>query len=255
MTTHYSTIYLSPHLDDATLSCGAHIYTQTQAGQRVLIVTVMAGDATAHISAYAQSLQERWELPQAASAGRRAEDLAACQILGADALHWAVPDCIYRVDPQTGAALYLSDDDIFGDVHQAEAALVDTVADLMATLPPCDRVVAPLTIGHHVDHLLVRTAAEQIFGEVLLYYEDYPYAQESEKRQRTLQTEGPSLQPQVVPVTPVALQAKIRAILAYRSQISTFWTDQADLEAQVYGYAKQAGGERLWAKLVRPRRG
>ena len=43
---------------------------------------------------------------------------------------------------------------------------------------------------------------------------------------------------------------KIEAILAYRSQISTFFTDRADLEQQVIGYANSIGGERIWKQLT-----
>jgi LmbE family N-acetylglucosaminyl deacetylase len=247
MPTHFSAIYLSPHLDDVTLSCGAQIYDLTQAGADVLIVTVMAGDPPQAVSDYAQSLHDRWELLADASAARRAEDLDACRILGAETLHMTVPDCIYRVDPATGAPLYLSDDDIFGDVAPAEDYLIEQIAAFLAALPPAGRIFVPLTIGHHVDHLLVRAAAERIFGDNLRYYEDYPYAQETAKRERALSAEAQPLTPSVIPVSQEARRAKIEAILAYRSQLSTFWTDNADLERQVFGYMDEVGGERLWS--------
>jgi LmbE family N-acetylglucosaminyl deacetylase len=247
MRSHYNTIYLSPHLDDATLSCGGQIYEQSRRGEAVLIVTTMAGDAGSAISSYAQSLQERWELPQDAAAGRRAEDVAAAAILGADVHHWDIPDCIYRTDPATGADLYLSDDEIFGEVAAAEGYLIDLLVDLLNTLPPADRMIAPLTVGHHVDHLLVRTAAERVCGDQLLYYEDYPYAQEGDKLEKALGAEIEELQSLVVPVGEAAIHAKIEAILAYRSQMSTFWDDRADLEGQIRAYTETVGGERLWS--------
>jgi LmbE family N-acetylglucosaminyl deacetylase len=110
----YDAIYLAPHLDDAALSCGGQILDRTRAGQRVLVVTVMAGDPpTDAENDYIRSLHARWELERDAAAQRRAEDSAACAILGADFLHWSIPDCIYRLHPATGAPLYVSDDDIF----------------------------------------------------------------------------------------------------------------------------------------------
>lgn len=246
MPSHFSAIYLSPHLDDVTLSCGAQIYDQAQTGEALLIVTVMAGDPPQTVSNYAQSLHDRWKLLADASAARRAEDLDACRILGAEALHATVPDCIYRTDPATGAPLYLSDEDIFGNVHGAEAYLIEQIATFLAALPPAERIYAPLTIGHHVDHLLVRAAAERVYGDGLRYYEDYPYAQETTKRERALAAEPRPLIPTVIPVSEDAQRAKIDAILAYRSQLSTFWTDNADLERQVFGYLDAVGGERVW---------
>lgn len=41
----YERIYLSPHLDDAALSCGGLVYLERKADLPVLVVTVMAGDA------------------------------------------------------------------------------------------------------------------------------------------------------------------------------------------------------------------
>jgi hypothetical protein len=125
--------------------------------------------------------------------------------------------------------------------------LVQSVTDRIATMPTADRILAPLTIGHHVDHLLVPGAAEIIHDERLLYYEDYPYAQETAKRERALAADPKPLTPTIIPVSEDARRAKIEAILAYKSQLSTFWTDNADLERQVFGYMDEVGGERLWS--------
>ena len=255
MHNQYDAIYLAPHLDDAALSCGAQIAALTRTGATVLIVTVMAGDPDEpELSDYVRSLHDRWQLAADAAAQRRAEDIAACAILGADHLHLTVPDCIYRTDPATGAPLYLSDPDIFGDVAPAEAYLVDEIAAALATLPPAARMVAPLTVGHHVDHLLVRTSAERVWPKHdLWYYEDYPYAQEPGTVDAVIGAGDTSWHAHTQPVDNAALAAKIASILAFRSQLSTFFTDRADLERQVRGYAAQVGGERLWQQTTRAR--
>lgn len=250
MDSSYSALYLAPHLDDAALSCGGQIYDRARRGERVLIVTVMAGDpAEPELSDYVRSLHDRWQLAADAASQRRREDEEACRILGADFLHLDVPDCIYRTDPATGAALYLSDDELFGDVARAESVLVAAIAAEFRRLPSAAEVVAPLTVGHHVDHLLVRQAAEATFGADIGYYEDYPYAQEEGAVEVVLA--GPNAaawQPQGIAVSPAGMEAKIEAILAFRSQLSTFFTDRADLERQVRGYAEAVGGERIWHK-------
>jgi LmbE family N-acetylglucosaminyl deacetylase len=256
----YDWIYFSPHLDDAALSCGGQIYHATQAGERVLIVTITAGDPLFLVSDYAASLHSRWELMTDASAARRAEDLAASAILGAEALHWSVPDCIYRVDAE-GKPFYVDDADIFGDVAPAELHIVEELAVQMQALPVARQVVAPLAVGHHVDHQLTRQAAELAFGlNSLLYYEDYPYAQQPGKLDQvigTLRSDslGGSLSinrewvPEIVMLDATALRAKFAAVAAFRSQVSTFFRDQADLETQVGGYAAMVGGERRWRRL------
>jgi LmbE family N-acetylglucosaminyl deacetylase len=249
MLSYYNTLYLSPHLDDAALSCGGQIHQQTAAGRPVLILTITAGDPPAvPPSEFAQQLHHRWQLAGEVVAGRRAEDIAACRRLGADYLHWDIPDCIYRVDPTTGAALYPSVEAIFGPVHPAEAPLVSALARRMAALPPCGRVIAPLAVGRHVDHQLVRAAAEQWQGGSLYYYEDYPYVQ----RPGALE-EAPAFSPAgwratLIPLSPADLQAKYEAITCFASQLSTFFADPADLQRQVGGYAALVGGERLWQR-------
>ncbi len=242
-------IYLSPHLDDVALSCGGQIYAATQEGKRVLIVTVTAGDPVAPVSDYAASLHTRWELVDATEA-RRQEDLVASAILGAQSLHWSVPDCIYRVDSE-GAPFYVSDADIFGAIAPAEMGLVDELAAQMRRLPSAQQVIAPLAVGQHVDHQLTRRAAEQAFGnESLLYYEDYPYAQQPGKLAQVISPGDRGWLAEVVTFDARALSAKYAAVAAFRSQVSTFFRDQADLEAQVGGYVSAIGGERRWRRLL-----
>ena len=248
MNKNYHSIYLAPHLDDAVLSCGGQIFEETQRGKRTLVVTVMAGDPGQRLSTYAAGLHNRWALAQNATAERRREDQIACALLGAETRHWQFPDCIYRVDPAGGAALYRSDDDIFGPIHPVEQHLVDDVARQLTTLPGCHRIVAPLTVGNHVDHQITRRAADHVFGRRLAYYEDYPYVQTAGSLD-FLHADAPTDKfwtETVVPVSKAALEAKIEAILSYQSQLSTFFEDQADLEHQVIGYARGVGGERVW---------
>jgi len=252
MNSSYHAIYLAPHLDDVVLSCGGQIFEETQRGGSVLVVTIMAGDPPTQLSEYAESLHNRWQLAQQAVAARRREDLEACAMLGATALHWPVPDCIYRFNPTTGAPLYRSDADLFGPVQPADAGLIETVAQQLAELPPSDRIFAPLTAGHHVDHQLTRQAAEQIFGNRLEFYEDFPYVQTPGSLDFLHADDSPGeiWHSTTLPVGDDALRVKIEAILAYRSQLSTFFEDKADLERQVFGYARQVGGERIWQKTA-----
>jgi hypothetical protein len=46
-----------------------------------------------------------------------------------------------------------------------------------------------------------------------------------------------------------ALCAKFDAVAAFRSQLSTFFRDRADLEAQIGEFAARVGGERRWRRL------
>lgn len=183
------------------------------------------------------------------AARRRAEDVAACAVLGAGALHLGVPDCIYRTDLATGRPMYLSKADIFGEIHAGDGALLQNiVAELQAVAAahPTAEAVAPLTVGHHVDHQLVRQAAEQVWGERLIYYEDYPYAAKPDQVAAVVASSPAALAPVRVALSEAALQCKTDAIAEFRSQLSTFFADRAESGRTGAGLCGGGGGERGW---------
>jgi len=237
----YPHIYLSPHLDDAVLSCGGRIWQQARAGERVLVVTVFAGTPppSVPLSPFAQALHTCWEHPGDAVAGRREEDRAALTLLGADLAHWAYPDCIYRQSPDDGF-FYPDWESLWGEIHPAEGRLIEELATRLATLPLLrgGALYAPLGTGHHVDHQIVhRTAAAS--GRALTCYEDFPYAAE---QQSAPEEEG--WREELVPLSEEALEARIAAIACYRSQISSFWADAAEMAAAVRAFTNRTGSGR-----------
>jgi LmbE family N-acetylglucosaminyl deacetylase len=243
-------VYLSPHLDDTVLSCGGMIHRQTQAGERVVVVTLCAGGPPAGpLSEFAQSLHARWQTPLEAVAVRRAEDLAALHLVGAEGIHLSAPDCIYRV-AASGAHLYPSEESLFGELQLSELNLIRRTADEIVRLLRTfqrPRLYAPLGLGHHVDHQLTRQAAE-VAGRVYAYFEDYPYVERNQEDTRAALE--PKLSPELIYLTPADLEAKVQAIAAYASQLSTFWEDGAAMAAAIRDFAGRVGegrpAERLW---------
>lgn len=242
--------YLSPHLDDAVLSCGGRIAAQARAGERVRMVTVFAGDPPGLLSPFARELHERWGLGNDSPAGRRAEDRAALALLGATPLHWELPDCIYRTAPD-GAFLYPDLAALWGPQHPADEPLAEALARRIAALPETNVLWVPLGAGGHVDHRLVRQAAEAS-GRPLRYYEEYPYA-EIPQAVETALGEGP-WEPLLTFLDEEALAAKVAAVACYRSQISTFWASVDEMAALVRAYALRVGqgrpAERAWRVTV-----
>lgn len=255
VTAAYTRIYLSPHLDDAVLSCGGRIWEQTRAGESVAVVTLFAGGPAQgrSLSPYATELHARWGWPADATKERREEDRAALAVLGAEAVHWPYKDCVYRRTPQGGFA-YASENALWGRVHPAEESLVEDLAERIRDLPamPGGALYAPLGAGRHVDHRLARRAAER-WGQGLTYYEDYPYAEDWANVEAALGQDGWEME--LVPLSGEALEAKTAAIACYRSQVSSFWTGVADMETTVRRFAERTGGgesaERYWIPLER----
>ncbi len=254
----YQRVYLAPHLDDAVLSCGGQIYQERQQGLTVLVVTVMARNPPSGVeqSAFVSQLHARWELEGDANpvVVRRAEDAAALSCLDAEFWHWSWPDCIYRRHPETGAFLYASEEALFGPVHPAENALVSAVSDRLGHLPLASSalVYVPMAVGGHVDHRLVRRAAERC-GALIgrrVYYEDYPYAETPVAVLRVL-ANGDGWRAQRTPLDEQALRAKAAAVACYRSQLGTFFADEDEMVARLRHFAAsvsegETGAERYW---------
>ncbi len=248
-------LYLSPHLDDVVLSCGGQIAQLVRRRSHIHVVTVFAGDAVpeAAVSPHVQELHERWKLDQRnPSPGRRAEDMAALKAISASirVTHLPLPDCVYRLGKMDWP-LYFTRDSIFGDVARVEAPLAEEISQTLKRLrvPRDATVYLPLTAGHHVDHQILRAAGERWAGpRQVIYYEEYPYAEKPKDVTRALGRD--TLQAQLIELDEDALFSKVRAIACYRSQISTFFQDDAEMAARVRAYAEVVGdgqpAERLW---------
>lgn len=238
-------IYLSPHFDDVVLSCGGLVCEQVRAGQSVQVWTICAGQppAGAPLSGFAQQLHDRWQTGPEAALIRRLEDEAAGRVLGATTVYWDLPDCIYRRLPD-GSFLVNGEDDLWQPLHPQETGVAAALsAWLKAGLLPDDQLVAPMTLGSHVDHHLVRAAAEAT-GRRLAYYADYPYAIRHPQALHALLR--PSWQAVCASISSEGLAGWQMAVAQHTSQISTFWHGPDEMRAALAQYWQAGGGACLW---------
>jgi len=256
-------LYLSPHFDDAVLSCGGTIHRRARAGRRQVVLTVCAGLPEGALTVFAEHHHRRW----GASAGdgltsaldmiarRRAEDDAALAVLGAEAVRLDVADAIYR-RTNDGRAPYDDLDRLFGLIDEGERGLVDAVASKLAEVASGlgvgrrTRVWLPLAIGGHVDHRLTRAAGEAWLGRGLsgllgraTFYEDLPYAAMASAGE--IRRMAPGMRRRRERIDEVDLAAKIAAVGCYASQISTFWASDAAMAAEVRAWAVAAARGRM----------
>ena len=168
-------IYLSPHFDDAVLSCGGLIWEQTHSGIAVEIWTVCAGNPPpGPTSDYALNMHKIWNTGTAQETVelRRIEDRNAGRRVGAIVQHLPIPDGIYR-RTQTGTLIY--PETIFTEPNPRDASLAEQVSEQFSDrLTQYDTLVCPLAVGGHVDHRITRMAAEML-KRPLWYYADIPY--------------------------------------------------------------------------------
>jgi LmbE family N-acetylglucosaminyl deacetylase len=250
-------LFLSPHLDDAALSCGATIHQLARRGETVTILTVTAGDPTESTvdTEKIQDLHERWQAGENPTAVRRREDIEAAGVLGAEFIHLPIGDCIYRTAHKWGetTALYSTEESLFGEVHPDD----DALRRLLATpIPQANVLYVPLGVGHHVDHQITRDwglyLAKQNPALALKLYEEYPYVNNQVAIQRALDFYAPrKLEVEARRADEADVMEKVRAILCYRSQISTFWKSDAAMEQITRQFMLEAGNgvpvERFWS--------
>lgn len=247
----YDAIYLSPHLDDAALSCGGQIARRAADGESVLVLTVFAGrEPEPPHSRLATRLHRLFSLPRDVVETRRREDVAACEILGAEARHWNFREAIYRRDDR-GRFLYTRLRRLFARPHRADEALVpELAAELRALLgdgPSVSDLVAPLGVGGHVDHRLVRRAAETCGTPAVAFYEELPYVERRRALRRALARRR-DWSPRVVELTEGDLVRKLEACSRYGSQIAGLYGSPEGMEYRLREWAERVGGERLWLR-------
>ncbi len=235
-------IYLSPHLDDAVLSAGGLIHEQTRQGMHAEIWSCMCGvPAEEGLTDFAKVLHQVWGFSSGEEAIRlrREEDLRAAALVGAGTRHFEFLDCIYRLG-NNGEALYT---DVFVPPHPDDRHLPAQIAQaLVAWLKPDDVVVCQLGIGRHVDHVLVRKAVEML-RRPLVYDADIPYLISHPEELAPLVN---GMVDAVHEVPPEGFKVWLEAIRAYRSQISSLFSSDDDLEQKMRGYWDENKGVRLW---------
>lgn len=241
-------IYLSPHLDDAVLSCGGLIWEQVHHGDEVEIWSVFTADPPGgSLPPFAASLHERWKATDNPSLVRRKEDQRALSLLGCQWVHMNYPDCIYRRDPLTHEPIININEDLFSFDHHNEQSLIESIIlDIQERITETrGGIIAPLGIGNHVDHRITRLAAEKTIRD-LLYYVEFPYAQRNPEQLEQVATE--KLIPIPYQISNMGITAWVNAITCYESQISSFWSSVDEMKSVLTDYAKQPQTCALWKK-------
>lgn len=175
MTSSNAWIFLSPHLDDAVLSCGGLIAALRKQA-KVEIWTFFSGAPfRGPYSAGAMWLHRA----SGGSTGirlvhrRMREDSAAARLLGAQCRHFMWQDAVYRTAAD-GTFLYSELRSRLGQ-HDGDRLLPQMLRSLRRRVSSGDVLLVPLAIGGHVDHHVVQRAGEMLGHPSLFYYPDVPY--------------------------------------------------------------------------------
>lgn len=240
-------IILSPHLDDAVLSCGELIVHAAERTE-VTVATLFTEAGPPPYTLSARRYLRQVGAPDAETlyGQRRSEDGAALKSAGvASVVYAGLVEAQYRRRAVTGrrrrwARLLPELDHVYpvyrlhvvsghlapsdGGTLRDACRFVQRLADHGSAL-----VLAPLGIGGHVDHVLARAAAERS-GAPVVYYSDFPYNLRQQADRSFIARNGLV---EVVAVQPTV--AKAALIRAYRTQVrALFPGDRIPLAPEVF---------------------
>lgn len=144
---------VSPHIDDAILSCGVRMMRAASRGDEVLSLNVFSAGTN--------------------DINRQKEELAASATIGAQ------PFFLNELDAPDRDARYKSDIEIFfGNFANVAPSFIDHVAKRITDFfveHKIEHAFFPLGGGTHIDHRIVHAAGRQIKDHDIWFYEDRPY--------------------------------------------------------------------------------
>jgi LmbE family N-acetylglucosaminyl deacetylase len=222
-------VVLSPHLDDAALSCGA-LMIHASSRTTVTVATLFTEGGSPPFTLSARRLLHQMGAADAKTLyrKRRTEDRAALEPMGLTCRHAGLTEAQFRHRSVAGtrrrwAAMLPELAHIYpvyrvhvvsGRVAPADAGTLREAREFIQRIagPPPALVLAPLGVGGHVDHVLARTAAERS-GTRIVYYSDFPYNQRHRADLAFVRRKG-----LVEARWPRLTEAKAELIRAYRTQ-------------------------------------
>lgn len=236
-------VILSPHLDDAALSCGGLLHA-LQGRVSTLVVSICCG--TLRVTAADGSKKLPHRRGHVSPQLRRREDIAAMHSVNADFVHLSFSDGIYRRSPLTGKLIYRNERERWDSPRVDDMAHIEELylvlrricLDLGGIL-----LLSPMGIGHHVDHQITAQVAVRLAaaGASLMFYEDFPYV--ADPRIGRGDRDGPRealarlrLAPARHYAVPVDVDGKMALLRHYASQVSALFGDDDGMRARITGY-------------------
>lgn len=228
-------LLLSPHADDVAYSIGG-IVARLSMRADLSLLTIFGHSG--------------WALPQALcgtstdaiSAVREQEDRAYCarRRINYDLLF--CPDSfVMGYDNAMELGIAVTDD-------PRTEGVVSLIRNAVACRLP-QIVLAPCGLGGHVDHQIVRMAADALHHVEVLYYEDIPYSSSLPLPELERQLTAQGLTPSLMVDIEVVLESKYEDMWGYRSQTSGSTIAEMLLHARRVGTDTARYAERLWQRV------
>lgn len=144
---------VSPHIDDAVLSCGIYIQRHVAAGDKIIVADIFSAGTN--------------------SDNRKKEEAAALKIIGATG-HF-----LDELDAPDRDSRYKSVKELFlgkmDGSQEADIARVQQRLEKFFAEHNIDLAIFPLGAGTHIDHRIAFEAGRRIKATPIKFYEDRPY--------------------------------------------------------------------------------
>lgn len=254
-------LFISPHLDDAVLSCGGLISKEVRINNtQVYVLNLFSGLPEKNsLSEAAKQFHQSCGLGSNAIEIRKQEELAASKNLGYTPLFLDLFESQYRLN-KFGQHVYDSFDEVFKGNAEKESTLISYLEENMEKIIKAhyfDTIFIPLTIGNHVDHVIARRAVENISQrnfpkEKIKFYEDMPYACRHQQLTNPSYLENLTSILELLPS--IDFERKLHTIEKYASQVSMLWRSKEQISEDYREYSfliSQKPGmyyERYWQK-------
>lgn len=221
------TLIVSPHLDDAVFAVGGALLDRRFGETVVASVFTRSSYRISGCGDAAEVTRERC-----------GEDLDALGRLGVRALHLGLDDASIRPIYSDEAAYMAPGADPTKDPVWPH--VVTALSDVFRSIT-APRLLLPLGIGGHIDHVIAREAALAAAGRSrnIWYYQDATYRRPEPEILALAHSLGGR---RGILLRPSCLLKKMRIASAYSSQVNEETLNAIEADLRSYG------GERLWTR-------
>ena len=235
-------VVLSPHLDDAALSC-AGLLAAVHDKTRIVVATVSCANPSKREDNDATAGSGRARRGFTPPQERRKEDMRAMRALGCNFVHLGFADCVDRRSATSGELIYRQERVRWQRPSLEDSAHMEELFIVLKRL--CGRmgqvlVVCPLGIGFHVDHLICAQVVLRLMrtGANVLFYEDFPYVANPMRRDGFADSPNAAMERLgVEPIERLVLsydpQKKEEILMLYESQVPKLFGSRDGLRASL----------------------
>lgn len=211
-------IILSSHLDDAVLSMGSLIFYLSQKNIQIDIFTIFTEGSPVETPAVHRLLtRAHFNNSHDYFKKRQEEDMKALSQVNIHATkHLGLVDCAWRMNKKN-EPLYANFQ--LGDILKEDFELQKNLTTQLKQLISIENntaLFAPLAVGNHIDHQIVRNAGADAFPNAI-FYQDFPYVsihannEDFMKQKKLYEVEWTG-----------SYEEKKKAILEYKTQLYSF---------------------------------